>query len=154
HLWSLGIEEQFYLGWPLLLALLYRRGRAHLPLLMGLMLVLSFVLNVLQVQRDASAAFYLPLARFWELLSGALLAYGLMFQGARLPALSLRVRALLGWSGLALVAAGLVLIEPQSAFPGYWALLPVGGTLLLILAREGWINRVLLSNRVIVFVGL
>jgi len=154
HLWSLGIEEQFYLGWPLLLALLYRGARAHLALLMGLMLGLSFAANVLQVDSHPSASFYLPLSRFWELLSGSLLAYGLMFRGEALAGLPRAVRSLAGWSGLALLGAGLVWIEPQRAFPGFWALLPVSGTLLLILAREGWVNRVLLSNRVMVFIGL
>jgi peptidoglycan/LPS O-acetylase OafA/YrhL len=154
HLWSLGIEEQFYLGWPLLLALLYRRARGHLPLLMGLLLVGSFVVNVLYVDSRPSATFYLPLTRFWELLSGSLLAHALMFRAEALPALSGRVRAVLGWCGLGLIGAGLVWIDPQRAFPGFWALLPVGGTLLLMLAREGWVNRVLLSNRVMVFVGL
>jgi peptidoglycan/LPS O-acetylase OafA/YrhL len=154
HLWSLGIEEQYYLGWPLLLALLYRRARAHLPLLMGLLLVGSFVVNVLYVDSRPSATFYLPLARFWELLSGSLLAYALLLRPAALPQLSRGWREGLALSGLGLIGAGLLWIDPQRAFPGWWALLPVAGTMLLIVARTGWVNRVLLSNRVMVFVGL
>ena len=74
HLWSLGVEEQFYLFWPLLLVTCYRRRRNLLaPIL--IVTVASFVCNIATVRAHPSAAFYLPMARMWELGFGALLAH-------------------------------------------------------------------------------
>src|SRR6185295_3532939 len=74
HLWSLGIEEQFYLIWPLFLLLLWKRP-ARIPLLIAMLTLASFVIGVALVSDDRSAAaFYFPLSRFWELGVGCLLA--------------------------------------------------------------------------------
>ena len=72
HIWSLGIEEQFYIVWPLLLYLVWKRKAATLALLL-LLLTFSFTFNVLS--SDPAADFYSPLTRFWELMAGAVLAY-------------------------------------------------------------------------------
>jgi peptidoglycan/LPS O-acetylase OafA/YrhL len=74
HLWSLGIEEQFYLTWPLALIFMYKAGKARLPILIGLTL-LSFVLNLIATVLDQNTAFYMPFTRFWELAAGGILAY-------------------------------------------------------------------------------
>jgi peptidoglycan/LPS O-acetylase OafA/YrhL len=160
HLWSLGVEEQFYLAWPLILAALVRRSGRLISLVTGLMLA-SFMLNVELVQTHPSASFYLPITRFWELLTGGLLACAAhenpMSQfGRSISWLTERpvARETSGWLGLALIGASLWLLSPASAFPGWWALLPVLGTFLILAARGGWLNRVLLSNRALVFVGL
>lgn len=74
HLWSLGIEEQFYIIWPLLLWLSWRQ--CYHPLIMiSLLVLMSFMLNITGVRKDIVATFYLPHARFWELLVGAGLAW-------------------------------------------------------------------------------
>jgi peptidoglycan/LPS O-acetylase OafA/YrhL len=166
HLWSLGIEEQFYLVWPLFIAFLYKRTR-YLPLVVGGLMLGSFVWNIGSIHGNPTAAFYLPMARFWELLSGATLSYLTMFgSGGFIRAVTQRpagthrsaeqtlTSEILAWSGLLLIAASLMLITTASAFPGWWALLPSAGTILLIAARDAWLNRVVLSNRVLVFVGL
>jgi peptidoglycan/LPS O-acetylase OafA/YrhL len=156
HLWSLGIEEQFYLLWPLLLALLYQRTR-HVALIVSGLLLVSFVANLALVHSHPLAVFYLPMTRFWELLSGALLAYVAIFhRGAALAEgpRGRRWREGLAWCGLGLIVAALLLIDRDQAFPGWWALLPMLGTLCLIAAREAWFNRVVLSNRVLVYIGL
>ncbi len=152
HLWSLAVEEQFYIFWPLLLGLAWRRkGRAVL-VLMGVATALSFVLNVALVHRHPDAAFYSPLSRVWELAAGALLAYaGLLRQPYRSP---LR-RELNSVAGLLMIIAGLVLIHRGNAFPGWWALLPVLGACLCISAGPGaWLNKHLLGSRLLVWFGL
>ncbi len=73
HLWSLGIEEQFYLAWPLMLLLLWRT-RTNLSLTIATLAALSFTLNMYQAAHNPTADFYSPLSRLWELLAGAMLA--------------------------------------------------------------------------------
>jgi hypothetical protein len=73
HLWSLGVEEQFYIGWPIALVVAYRQRRNIGYLMVGIVL-LSFISNIMLVARDPDAAFYLPFTRIWELAIGGLLA--------------------------------------------------------------------------------
>jgi peptidoglycan/LPS O-acetylase OafA/YrhL len=75
HLWSLGIEEQFYIGWPLLLAALFRRTRKILPAV-GLFALVSFCFTIATVSGDPVSAYYSPATRIWELLIGAGLLSG------------------------------------------------------------------------------
>jgi peptidoglycan/LPS O-acetylase OafA/YrhL len=154
HLWSLGIEEQFYLVWPLLVAFLYRRTR-RVPMWIALLMCGSFLVNALGIQDHTSAMFYLPMSRFWELLSGALLAYWVMFgsesgsdRGARTS------KTVLALCGVLLLVVAATKINEESEFPGYWALLPVGGTLCLIASSGSWLNRVVLAQPALVFIGL
>jgi peptidoglycan/LPS O-acetylase OafA/YrhL len=166
HLWSLGIEEQFYIVWPLLVAFLYRRTRGSLPIVSVLALA-SFSLNIWFISSKPGATFYLPVTRFWELLAGSLLAYVTSFHGGlagalatRFPPLALsppRLRLfhnLSSWTGLLLISAAIALTDSR-AFPGWWALLPTIGSFLLISAGpEAWFNRRVLSHGAFVFVGL
>lgn len=157
HLWSLGIEEQFYFVWPLLLWAA-RRWPVRMSWVTCGVVASSFALNVLTVGGHPVAAFYLPVTRFWELAIGGFLA-------SRELHLAREHRSGLGASpavrnakavlGLALLAASLGVLDEHKAFPGSWALLPTVGTALLISAsREAWLNRRLLGSRVLVFVGL
>ncbi len=177
HLWSLGIEEQFYLTYPLLLWAAWRL-RGNLLAIIVLLVLISFSLNVWQVRSDAASSFFLPETRFWELWTGGALAYidifkpevprrfttswawlestlsnrGLTSAGA--VVVPNAVPNILSIIGLVLIGLSLLLVREYS-FPGYWALLPVGGAALLILAGpSAWINRRILSNRIAVFVGL
>lgn len=161
HLWSLGIEEQFYLFFPVLLVALWRIG-FNLWLTIAALLALSFVANIYWMGFDAAGAFFLPHARFWELLAGALLAYGEVFRvNVSLPGNSTLLGKLVAkpvvrsWAGLTLLVTGLLVINKGSHFPGYWALFPVLGAWLIIAAGpETWINRHLFANRGMVLVGL
>ena len=151
HLWSLGIEEQFYIFWPVTLVLLWKRPRWALG---GILLLagISFVLNVAYLKRDPVQSFYNPAMRMWELLAGAALARFTMLNG---EVKRRAARELFGAAGLALVTAGFWLIDANKAFPGWWALIPVTGTLMLVRAgSEAWLNRWVLGSRPAVFVGL
>ncbi len=90
HLWSLGIEEQFYIIWPLVLFLSWKL-RFNLLAVSGMIALISFLLNLSILGEDAVAAFYSPQSRFWELLLGSVLAYGTRYSKmfcAQLPAFS------------------------------------------------------------------
>ncbi len=173
HLWSLGIEEQFYILWPLLLVFFHRRG-ASLLLTILLSAGLSFAFNVYKVGENAVSAFYLPTGRFWELLVGSLLAYLSVYSGAGLRGAAHDTEAAAGQSllaslhqrrpglanvaaslGLALLALAIFTLGREFVFPGWWALLPTVGAFLLIAAGpHTWVGRHILSHRVLVFFGL
>jgi len=150
HLWSLAVEEQFYIVWPLLLGLAWRRRWKPL-VLVGVVAALSFGINVFTVRSHPSAAFYLPASRFWELMLGGMLAYAAMHR----PQWLARGRDLQSVLGLLLIALALVLIRSDSAFPGGWALLPTLGAFFCIAAGPAALmNRKLLASRVLVWFGL
>lgn len=149
HLWSLGIEEQFYLIWPLCLVAVYRWRSGPLVATCAIGLV-SFAASLFIVQSDRTAAFYAPWFRIWELLAGAALASA----GGRLEVRG-RVADLCATSGLLLIIGSVALIDAGGMFPGVLALAPVAGTMLLIAAGPAAaINRTLLSNPLVVALGL
>jgi len=171
HLWSLGVEEQFYIAWSLILWMAYK-ARINLFITAIALAVVSFYLNVSGIQNDPSASFYSPQTRFWELLAGAMLAYAAhkktQFTAASVSALfgcrsevnqcnanteaKSEVRSALG---LILFIIGFFAITKGDAFPGYWAALPVLGTVLVISAgQQAWFNRLVLSNRALILIGL
>jgi peptidoglycan/LPS O-acetylase OafA/YrhL len=148
HLWSLGIEEQFYLFWPLIL-MLAMRWRLSLLAGASVLGVASFVLNVALIGPDPIATFYLPFTRAWELLAGAGLACG-WSQIRHTPAASnLRAAA-----GILLIAIAAGVLDSKSAFPGWWALLPVAGAALMLSAPMAWGCQRLLASTAMVRIGL
>lgn len=161
HLWSLGIEEQYYLIWPLLVYGAWKR-RLPLPAVVLAFLLLSFLRNVLTVRHDVVAAFYSPGTRFWELLSGSFLA-SLHTNTPRVDArtvlrpgtLQIIGRHLSSALGLGLFAIGFTRIDARAAFPGFWACLPVlGASLIIVAGPTSWLNRHILSHRALVAIGL
>jgi len=169
HIWSLGIEEQFYIVWPLLLYMIWKRKAATLAFLL-LLLISSFTFNVLS--SDTTADFYSPLTRFWELMAGAVLAYlslhwedlTKIFRKMPRPALQIIGAGAAPYSitrnvaapiGMLLIISAVLMVDEAKRFPGWWALLPVVGTYLMIASGpHAWINNKLLATRGLVAIGL
>ncbi|MCU1412359.1 MAG: hypothetical protein JWR04_3066 [Rhodoglobus sp.] len=151
HYWSLGVEEQFYLLWPVLIGLLVlRRGR----LVAGIatVLALSLAASVVWTWTQPAVAYFVTPTRLWELAAGGLLAVLL----PSLPRLGAGVRAGAAWAGILLIAVSALVFTQSTPFPGVAALLPVVGTLLVLAAdsRTGRLSPdVLLRLRPVQFVG-
>jgi len=158
HLWSLGIEEQFYIIWPLLLWIVWRlNSKILLPLLvLGLC---SFVLNVYKVNSNPEAVFYLPITRFWELCFGGCLAIYILSMKERVYGAPTRLGIIFFEAcaslGLILIFYGLFFLSSKTQFPGYFALIPVVGSVLLISSGlHSKISKFFLNRKVLVWIGL
>ncbi len=154
HLWSLGVEEQFYFLFPAILIGIWRVKTARL--LLAALGAASFILNIALVRHYPSFTFYLPLTRFWEFIAGALLAWSLI--AMRLPQSRCdegnRIRDAASVVGIVLIFGGIILAR-KTAFPGWMAILPVAGTAFIIWAGpNAWLNRNVLSRPWLVFIGL
>jgi peptidoglycan/LPS O-acetylase OafA/YrhL len=152
HLWSLGIEEQFYIVWPFLLwvALKTRRSAERIVIVLA---VSSLIFASVIVFLDRTQAFYSPLTRAWELLAGALLAFHSQRDGSGDS--SSRTQRLVPVIGLALALLGVLFIQAGFPFPGLLALVPVLSAVLLIGGHQGsWVNQRVLAHPVMVKIGL
>lgn len=142
HTWSLSVEEQFYIVLPFLFLLLVRNRRLMIGALVALFCV-SLAAGIIMTPTNQTAAFYLFPTRAWELLAGVLLAiYG------RESGTAWRFNALLSWVGIGLILASITMIVPERGFPGYQAIFPVFGTVLIVLngRHSNMVNRVLASR--------
>jgi peptidoglycan/LPS O-acetylase OafA/YrhL len=151
HTWSLAVEEQFYVVFPLLLLFLRRKVASFENLILWALVLTSLATSAWLVEQDANAAFYLPLSRAWELLIGSLVALD------RLPAV--RGRALaetLGAVGLGLILYSIFGFNHRTPFPGLAALAPcVGAALVIHAGKEAKpVSSRLLALEPVRFVGL
>ncbi len=149
HTWSLSVEEQFYIFLPLVMIVL-ASVRRWLPMVLCLLGLGSLVACILLTPISQTAAFYLFPFRAWELLAGVLLAIMGHKRG-----LSWDLHPLLSWAGLALMAVGILTLDADQRFPGWRALLPVVGAVLVIAngRNPNGVNT-LLRSRALVFIGL
>ncbi len=174
HLWSLAVEEQFYIVWPLVLWLAWKR-KFNLLTITILVAVVSFYLNLRFVKSHPTETFFWPVGRFWELLSGSVLAWLLLYKSDLLSRFKLwvdkflvriihskEVKAdgsttsnLMSFFGLLLLAYGVIRINESLSFPSKWALIPVLGAVLIIASgSKAWLNRIFLMNPIAVWFGL
>lgn len=154
HTWSLAVEEQFYILFPILLLFTFRVIKGRWMILLVPSAIASFLLNIWSVNLHPSAAFYLTPMRAWELCIGALLALGVF------PLLRQRwLRESASLLGISMIAGSIFVLSEQTIFPGFTALFPCLGTALLIQAghaedRESTTVGKLLSLKPVVAVGL
>ena len=145
HMWSLGVEEQFYIVIPLLMWAGFRFGRKSVIVTLFTLFLASLALACWQVANESFRdAFYLPHSRAWELLAGSLVAcaFAERFRGGA---------KILAPFGLVLIITAYILFSPLTAFPGPSAILPVvGAALLLHFGNVGWVGRLLASKPLVV----
>ncbi|MGE6562200.1 acyltransferase family protein [Pseudomonas hunanensis] len=153
HLWSLGIEEQFYIFWPLI-AWAAWKIRANPIFVVIIAASASFTWNTLNISSDATSVFYMPYTRTWELLIGSGLAYASMYRTDYMLQRA-KIRDVASLVGAGAIACGFYVITSESAFPGWWALVPcIGAALIIGSGPSAWLNKHVLSFRPMVWIGL
>jgi peptidoglycan/LPS O-acetylase OafA/YrhL len=182
HLWSLGIEEQYYIAWPLIL-LAVRRWKANAVSLTFVLIIASFWLDLAILKKNVDLAFYLPFTRAWELLVGSSSSIWLItakdvpvavWTTTECQKACVRVENVLQqlvWApgtaprgnlipeffaigAIAAIVGAVYRFSASTPYPGTFTLVPVLAATLLLLTSSSWINRFFLSSRPMVFIGL
>jgi peptidoglycan/LPS O-acetylase OafA/YrhL len=137
HTWSLAVEEQFYIFFPIFLWLIYRSKKQNYVFYVSVVALVSFILCIWSINDYPASAFYLLPTRVWELAMGSIVAMGV------LPTISnIRLRSFTALSGLSLIVFGLISLSSKSVFPGINALYPCIGAAILI----GYAQRTAVGN--------
>lgn len=153
HTWSLGIEEQFYVLFPIVLMFAWHLGRKRIVVLLTIMALLSLALAEYAISRKPAATFFLLPTRAWELGMGSLIAFYL--EGKERGKFPPVLHQILSLVGLGLIAVGILIFSKETPFPGLSALIPtVGAGLIIVFAFPGTLVGRLLVSRVLVGVGL
>ena len=156
HLWSLAIEEQFYLVWPLLCLFFHNVNKKLTIYFSFLIAICSFLVNIVAVHyfESKSFAFYNTSARIWELLIGAIVAQIVNKSQVTEKSDIAKFEHLASLLGFAMIVASLLIITEESAFPGFFVLMPTLGTSLMILAgSRGFFNYWVFANPVLIWFG-
>ena len=148
HTWSLAVEEQYYIVFPVLLLLIWRLNSRSVRSYLALFALLSLALCEYASRNYPAANFYLVPTRAWELLAGSLCAFSTLKVAS--PA-----RSFLGFAGLAMIVVSIFLFDESTRFPSLYALVPVVGTVFLILfGTRGTPVARILSMQILVGIGL
>ena len=148
HLWSLGVEEQFYIFWPILLSLVFNKLPKISFHILSAYTILSFALSIFCVFKDTQFAFYFPFCRFWQMSIGGLLV-----------CLNTKINNKIINNIMSLVSIIAIItlvwiIDEDSLFPGFWALIPTLSAAFIIQAgSESFINKYILASKPFVFIG-
>lgn len=158
HLWSLGVEEQFYIVWPLISFLLVRTTTFKSYFMITIFFLSSFIGNIFAIYTNPKWAYYFPLCRFWEMVIGGYIA--LIHHNKREnlndsenESNNLVLDNLCSFLGIFFIIISSFIINENSLFPGFWAILPTMGSALIIISNNGFINKYLLSSKLFVFIG-
>jgi peptidoglycan/LPS O-acetylase OafA/YrhL len=156
HLWSLGVEEQFYIGWPVIAPAILRHKNVWTQGAMyAILFAASMAINLwLGFTGSGSAAYYLVASRFWEILIGCCLSHVENEMDISADALPPNVAELISAVGSTMVVVSLVMTTKTMVFPGWVALFPTCGTALVLFAGKGaWLNRWLYGNKLFAYIG-
>ena len=152
HTWSLAVEEQFYILFPIVLLFAVRWFRHRVTQVMLAIIAVSFLLSVAGVLKKPDFTFYMLPTRAWELAIGGIIAVSTM--EARMAAVRQEIKHLMSLVGLGLILFGFFWLSTSKPFPSWNALWPCLGSFLLILAgREAVVNRIL-ALKPVVYVGM
>lgn len=153
HTWSLAVEEQYYIFYPLILLVFYYRGRKALVSILIFISIVSLIIAEWGAVNSPIGNFYLLPSRAWELLFGGLVA--IFYSPERLKLMNQKVVSILALTGIVLIFSSYFLFSSATAHPTFLTLIPVLGTcLVLLFANQENIVGKILSVKVITFIGL
>ncbi|WP_172603802.1 acyltransferase family protein [Fluviispira sanaruensis] len=153
NLWSLGVEEQFYLLWPFLAILCWKYNKNFLKIIVS-MFFISFLINIfsLYIFEKMSEAYLMTFSRLWEIIAGCFLGYITLYKEIKSNPILNNLKSI---SGFFLITLSLCFIDSTRFFPGFWALLPVAATYLIIdSGPKAFLNQKILANKLLVYIGL
>lgn len=153
HTWSLSVEEQYYIFFPIILIFLFKSGRRSVLQVLWALFLLSFVIAEVSVFTSPGGSFFSISTRAWEILSGALLVFYPRFLREDVP--SKKANEFFGWFGLALILFSVLFYDKNIPFPSHYSLAPtLGASLVILFAGRGTFVGRFLGSRVFVLPGL